>query len=158
MDDQEITTGFLLHIHGQFQQACSAAALAGWLLCEKDGATGGDFSVNPLVPVVHRLERARAGHVSIFRSVTGFLPHEFDELVARVGPVLVNVARSTGATKLKQGRRNKLHPGERILAFIFLMKHNTQNRYESSLWNYSRSSVCDDSLFVASAINNVLQD
>jgi DDE superfamily endonuclease len=38
------------------------------------------------------------------------------------------------------------------------MKHNTQSRYESSLWNHSRSSVCDDSLFVASSINIALQD
>jgi hypothetical protein len=65
MDDQEITTGFLFHIHGQFQQACSAAALAGWLLSQKDGATGGEFSVNPLVLVVHRLERAREGVDSV---------------------------------------------------------------------------------------------
>jgi hypothetical protein len=30
-----------------------------------------------------------------------------------------------------------LHPGERILAFIFLMKRNVQDRYDSGLWLFS---------------------
>jgi DDE superfamily endonuclease len=112
--------------------------------------------VNAIMPAVRRLRILQEGHISIFKSTTGFSGAEFDELSASVCPLQINFARSTGIDRVQTGRPNKLSPQDRVLAFILLMKHNNNFRYESSIWNHSRSSVCDDAIFAASAINVAL--
>jgi hypothetical protein len=59
---------------------------------------------------------------------------------------------------LKPGRPNKLNASEGILSFVLYCKHNTGVRYESSSWNYSRTSIPDDAVFVASVLNVALED
>ena len=62
-------------------------------------------------------------------------------------------ARSTGGEKQKFGRPMKLSSPQRLLCAIMYLKHNNGVVYEDFSWNWSRSSVCDDVLFVCFVIN-----
>jgi hypothetical protein len=93
---------------------------------------------------------------SLFKSLTNFSIEEFDELAALVCPTLVANARTTGEAHLKQGRPFKLRPEQRLLNFILYMRHDNITIYDAYMWNWCRSSVCDDTIFVASCINEVL--
>jgi hypothetical protein len=58
---------------------------------------------------------------------------------------------------VKDGSPSKLDPRERVLSFVLSVKHNTGVRYESSSWNWSRSSLCDDMKWVSDAINESMR-
>jgi DDE superfamily endonuclease len=45
-----------------------------------------------------------------------------------------------------------------VLSFVLNGKHNTGVRYESSAWNWSQSSLCDDVKWVADALNESMKD
>jgi hypothetical protein len=62
------------------------------------------------------------------------------------------------STELGGGRPSKLDSAECMLSFVLFVKHNTSIRYESSSLNWSRSSACEDVLFIASVINCALSD
>lgn len=70
---------------------------------------------------------------------------------------MVLVARHTKATKLIQGRPSKFDLKERLLSFLFYVKHNTSCLYEASLWIFSRLCLDDDALFNANTINVAFQ-
>jgi DDE superfamily endonuclease len=60
--------------------------------------------------------------------------------------------------KQKPGRPTKLNAPERLLSFVLYCKHNTGVRYESTSWNYSRTSLSDDAVFLANVVNAALAD
>jgi hypothetical protein len=68
-------------------------------LVTNDGPStaGGDFSVNPLAPIVTRLANLVSAQGIIFKSVTGFFLSEWDLLWQLVVPALTLFARSTGS-------------------------------------------------------------
>jgi hypothetical protein len=155
--DQDDIMPALMIVKAEIDHAgCAVALYSFMLLSSSRGPNDGDFRVNAVMPAVRRLRILQEGHIYIFRSTTGFSGAEFDELSASVCPLQVNVARSTGIARVQTGRPNTLSPQDRVLAFILLMKHNNNFRYESSIWNHSRLSICDDAIFVASAINVAL--
>ena len=61
-------------------------------------------------------------------------------------------ARTTGTIRSNAIRPPKLTPQQRLLNFLMFLKHDNSAALESSLWNWSRSSVNDDSIFIASCI------
>jgi DDE superfamily endonuclease len=149
----------LLSFAEMIQRAALAASMATTLI-EGEGKSiaAGDLSVNPLVPKVARLQSLISAHGSIFKSTTGFFLSEWESLCQLVVPVLDISARSTGDLKQKPGRPTKLNAPERLLSFVLFCKHNTGVRYESSSWNYSRTSLPDDAVFIASVLNVALGD
>jgi hypothetical protein len=53
---------------------------------------------------------------------------------------------------------SKLTPEQCFLNFILYMKHDNVTKYDASMWNWSKSALCDDALFIASCINNALDN
>lgn len=96
---------------------------------------------------------------SYFRIITNFSAEEFEELSQSVCPLIATMARSTGQPRsLFHGRQPKLSPQQRLLLFILYMKHDNTVRMDAFTWNWSKSSTCDDTLFVASCINEALAE
>jgi DDE superfamily endonuclease len=159
--DEELTI-FLLAVHhheATIQTIVNLAAQAAALQeSESTCSECGDYSVRPTDPVTSRLKVIQSGHASIFKSQTGFTASEFEAVCILVAPVLIRNARSTGLPRLNAGRPSKLDPRERVLSFVLNVKHNTGVRYESSAWNWSRSSLCDDVKWVADAITEGMKD
>ena len=95
---------------------------------------------------------------SLFKALTNFSAEEFEDLCISVCPVIFMNARSTGAPKSHFGRQPKLSPAQRLLHFIMYLKHDNVVRYDAFSWNWSKSSSCDDSIFVASCIEHALPE
>jgi len=53
---------------------------------------------------------------------------------------------------------SKLGPKQRLLCFILFMKHNNVTIYDAFMWNWAKSSLCDDAISIASCINHALVD
>jgi hypothetical protein len=109
--------------------------------------------VRPADSVTPRLGIFQSGHPSIFKSQTGFWAEEFEAVCGLVAHVLVRNVRSTGLQKIREGRPTKLDVCNRLLSFILSVKQNKAMRYESSSWNWSRTSICDDLIWVSDATN-----
>ena len=88
----------------------------------------------------------------LFQTITNFTAEEFEELCTVVCPVIILHARSTGQLRGQGGRPPKLLPEQRLLNFVMFLKHDNTATFDSCQWNWARSSVNDDSLFVASCI------
>jgi DDE superfamily endonuclease len=149
-------SALLLRVRDSGNQAAAAAAIlfnCGVLECDE-----ADYSVVETRQKLPRLQLLLEGHISIFRSATGFTPSEFEELCRRTVPAITIFARSTGSPKAKEGRPPKLSPPERLLAFVIVAKHNNCFRYEAAIWNHSRSSSCVDAYFMSTVINHALSN
>jgi hypothetical protein len=90
---------------------------------------------------------------SLFKAMTKFSTAEFEELCTIVYPIVIFHARSTGQIRGQGGRPCKLEPSQRILNCILSLKHDNTSVFDGADWNWSKSSVCDDAVFVASCIN-----
>lgn len=99
-----------------------------------------------------------AKNLSQFRDLTNFSVEEFFELCKRVVPTIESNARSTGRRHVVSGHPSKLTTEQRLLNFVLYMKHNNVIYLDNMLWNWSRSVVCDNAIFVASCINKALAD
>jgi hypothetical protein len=88
---------------------------------------------------------------AIFRNMTNFSVEEFEELASLVCPVIALTSRSSGQLKLA-GRPPKLHPAQRLLNFLMFLKHDNSCNHDAFQWNWARSSICDDSIFIAKCI------
>ncbi|CAM6094787.1 unnamed protein product [Calypogeia fissa] len=93
-----------------------------------------------------------------FKDLTNFWPQEFQELCERVCPVIQSHARISGTRHIVTGRPVKLFAEERLLNFLLYMKHDNTIFMDSQRWNWSRTSVCDDAIFVASCINEAISN
>jgi len=61
-----------------------------------------------------------------------------------------------GEVLVVSSRQSKLTPEQCFLNFILYMKHDNVIKYDASMWNWFKSTLCDDALFIASFINNAL--
>jgi len=95
---------------------------------------------------------------SLFSNLTNFTNIEFEEMAQLVCPVIQANARSTGALHRRTGRPAKLTVHQRLLHCLLYLKHDNTAVFEGAYWNWSKSSVCDDSIFVSSCINVALAD
>jgi hypothetical protein len=59
---------------------------------------------------------------------------------------------------MRMGRLSKLGPKQRLLCFILFMKHDNVTIYDAFLWNWAKSSLCDDAISITSCINHALVD
>jgi hypothetical protein len=94
----------------------------------------------------------------LFKTITNLTAVEVELLSNLVCPLILSTARSTGEKWSAMGRFPKLSPLQRLLHFLLYLKHDNAARYEGFTWNWSKSSSCDDALFVASCINKALED
>jgi hypothetical protein len=90
---------------------------------------------------------------SVFKVLTNFTTTEFEEISSIVCPIIVSHARSTGEIIRGAGRPPKLSPQQRLLAFLLYLKHDNTTIFEAFQWNWAKSSVCDDAVFIASCID-----
>ncbi|PXF40335.1 hypothetical protein BWQ96_09956 [Gracilariopsis chorda] len=115
-----------------------------------------DYFVNALFPKLDLLQQLTSGHISTFKTVTGLYPGEFECLSERSCPILFCRSRYSGQILMTTGRPTKLNPQERLLSVILYLRHNYSVRYGSSSWNYSRSSLHEDALFICEIITVVM--
>jgi len=94
---------------------------------------------------------------SLFKTLTTFTVEEFELLCSKVALTIATHARSTGVMKI-DGRRPKLSPHQRLLAFILHLKHDNSAMMEAFQWNWAKSSVSDDAVFISSCINECIAD
>ena len=118
---------------------------------------GGQDSVNPHEGVRNMLGTMRSTP-GLFKVLTNFSVKEFDDLCRIVCPTISAHARSTSDIHVLPGRPSKLNPQQRLLGFLLYLKHDPTIALPGFLWNWGKSSVIDDQIFVASSINWALQD
>jgi hypothetical protein len=92
----------------------------------------------------------------IFKRLKNFTVDELYELCHHLSPVLDLTARSTGNVSEGAGRQPKIYKQQRILNTLMYLKHVNTVYYEAFQWNWSKTSVKDDVLFVCSVMNTVL--
>jgi hypothetical protein len=141
----------------QHTQVMLAAAAVMTSDGETVNAEGQWQSVNPGIGVRDVLCSMSVTPV-IFKRLTNFSLDEFNDLCAQVCPTLDVTARSTGELIRGAGRRPKLSSRQRVLNAILYLKHCNTIYHESFTWNWAKSSVCDDIIFVCTAINRVMVD
>lgn len=115
------------------------------------------ISVNPNLPIQDLLYRLRCSP-SQFKEIMNFHLDEFLQLSGKVVPVIEGHARSTGVRHVLTGRPSKLSREQHLLNFLLYMKHDNIIYFDAMLWNWSRSSLCDDAIFVASYVNKAIGD
>ena len=127
------------------------------LFYENEWEEGGFQSVNLHEGVRDVLATMRSTP-SLFKGNTNFTLQKFDELCLLVVPVIVANARSTGQNRILPGRPSKLLPKQRILNFLFYLKHDNITIMDIFMWNWSKSCINDDIIFLSSCINEALRD
>ena len=118
---------------------------------------GGQDSVNPHEGVCDVLGSMRSTP-GLFKTLTNFSTEEFDNLYQIVCPTISAHARSTIDLCVLPGRPSKLTLEQRLLGFLLYMKHDPTTTLPSFLWNWDKSSIIDDQIFIASSINWALRD
>ena len=93
---------------------------------------------------------------SYFKTLTNFSIGEFEELCRVVVPTIAQHARYTGLPKAPAGRPSKLDPAQRLLSCILYLKDASSVALDAFEWNWSKSSLCDDALFIASCLNEAI--
>ena len=93
---------------------------------------------------------------NLFRVITNFTLTEFEELCGALIPVIVSNTRSTGSMRLQSGRPYKLSPEQQILNSLLYLKHDNIAALDSFTWNWAKSSILDDTIYISSCINEVL--
>ena len=95
---------------------------------------------------------------ALFKVLTNFSISEFAELCQFVCPIIVDHVRSTGVVCILSRRLSKRSPEQRLLCFLLYMKHDPITALPSFLWNWSKSSVISDQVFIASCVSWALRD
>ncbi len=54
------------------------------------------------------------------------------------------------------GKPSKLELEQQLLCFMLFIKHNNITIYDAFMWNWAKSSLCDDVIFITSCINHTL--
>jgi len=112
-------------------------------------------SINPNVGVRDILTTMWATPC-LFKSLTNFTLGKFEELAQLVVPTIITHARSTWEPHYTVGRPSKLAPKQRLLHSILLVKHDNVIKYDAFMWNWSKSAINDDTIFIASCINSAI--
>ena len=86
---------------------------------------------------------------SLFKILTNFFILEFAKLCSLVCPIIVAHARSTGVVRVLLGCPSKLSPEHQMLGFFLNMKYDPTTALPSFLWNWSKSSVINNHVFIA---------
>ena len=94
----------------------------------------------------------------LFKVLTNFFIKEFDELCIIVCPMIIAHARSTGDLRILPGRPSKLIPEQQLFGFLLYLKHDSTIALPGILWNWAKSSIIDDQVFIATSLNWALRD
>ena len=150
-------------IHGWDQETLMFLQLALAATCNSseffnanENEDGGQPFVNPAEGVRDQLSSARATPAQ-FKNLTNFTLDEFEDLCLDVCPTIAMHARTTGELRVAGGRPYKLTPEQRILSFLMFLKHDNTSMLDAFHWNWSKTALNDDAIFVASCINEALQ-
>ena len=118
---------------------------------------GGQHSMNPHEGVCDVLGSMRS-ILGLFKVLTNFSQEEFDELCIILCPTIIAHTRSIGDLRILPRHPSKLTPEQRLLGFLLYLKHDCTTALPGFLWNWTKSSVIDDQVFIATSINWVLKD
>ena len=110
---------------------------------------GGQDLVNPHERVRDVLGSMRSTP-GLFKVLRNFSVEEFDDFCRIVCPTISAHVRSTGDIPVLLGRPSKLNPQQRLLGFLLYLKHDPTTALPRFLWNWNKSSVIDDQIFVLS--------
>lgn len=91
---------------------------------------GGQSIVNPNVGVTNMFNRMREVP-ALFKGLTNFKVHEFEELASFVCPTICNNGHSTCVEITMSGMPMMLTHGQPLLNFIMYLKYKNVIRYES---------------------------
>jgi hypothetical protein len=96
--------------------------------------------------------------LALFKNLTNFIATKFEDLASIVVLTIIFHARSISETPIVHGRPSKLSLKQHFLNFVFFLKHDNVTKYDSFMWNWAKSSMCDEVLFISSCINFALMD
>lgn len=100
------------------------------------------------------------GHMRVipqnFKTFMSSIVVEFDELCGLVVLIIASHVRSTGEVDDFLGCSMKLCMQQRFLNFLLYMKYDNITSYDAFQWNWSRSTLNDDALFIPSCIDHAL--
>ena len=113
---------------------------------------GGQDLVNPHERV-HDMLGSMRSIPRLIKVLTNFSVEEFDDLYRIVCPTISAHARLTGDIRVLPGHPSKLNLEQRLLGFLLYLKHDPTTALLGFLWNWGKSSIIDDQIFVASSIN-----
>jgi hypothetical protein len=83
---------------------------------------------------------------------------KFQELMTVVVPNIINHARSTKEVGKLFGQPCKLTPKQCLLNFILYFKHDNVTMQDTFMWNWFKTSICDEALFILPCINEAIVD
>jgi hypothetical protein len=95
---------------------------------------------------------------SLFKSLTNFNLTKFEELAQLVVPTIIGHLKSTEELHHISKQLSKLTSEQHLFSFILHMKHDNVTKYDAFLWNWSKSAINDDGIFIASCINSTIVD
>ena len=95
---------------------------------------------------------------SLFKILTNFSIPEFAKLCHLVCLTIVAHAQSKGAIRVLSGHPLKLSLEQRLLGFLLYMKHDPTLSFPSFLWNWLKTSLTSDQVFIASCVSWALRD
>ncbi len=97
------------------------------------------------------------GTQNLFKSLVNFTPREFEKLAQLMVPTITSHVRSTWESHCTSRQPSKLASEWYLFSFILFMKHDVI-KYDVFTWNWSKSAINDDNIFIASCINYVIID
>ena len=93
---------------------------------------------------------------SYFKTLTNFSVGEFEELCQCTVPTILTHARHTGLHRKSTGRPSKLELAQRLLSCLLYLKHANSVAFDAFEWNWSKFSLCDDAIYIASCVNKAI--
>jgi hypothetical protein len=94
----------------------------------------------------------------LFKIFINFTLSEFEELVKVVVLTIIGHVRSIWEGHCTFNWSSKLTMEQCLLNFILHMKHDNITKYDAFMWNWSKSAINDDGMFIASCINFTIVD
>jgi hypothetical protein len=95
---------------------------------------------------------------SLFKTLTNFILPKFEELTTLGVPTIESHVWSTDDAHIVCGQLTKLTSEQQLLQFILYMKHDNVVMFDAFMWNWNKSNVCDDAIFIASCISEALSN
>jgi hypothetical protein len=117
---------------------------------------GGQF-VDPNIDV-QNVSMTMQATPCLFKSLTNFNLTEFEELAQLVVPTIIGHVRSIGEPHHISKQLSKLTLEQHLFNFKLYVKHDNVTKYDAFLWNWSKSAINDDGIFIASCINSAIVD
>jgi hypothetical protein len=96
--------------------------------------------------------------LDLFKTIIHFTLVKFEELLQLLILTIIKHVRSTDEMHHIFGRLFKLFSKQNWLSFILYMNHNNITKHDVFLWNWFKSAINDNDIFIACCINSIIVD